>query len=847
MEANPAAIRALRSRLNVIADRWCQSIMLGKPEGDDDEGMRRRVMALTDQLLTQLTSDEAEPDTLRAIGRGVADICHSDPAALGRSLSVLTQQVASALPASLQVYVLPRLAAVIGEVTTGYLDQANKAVLRERDEIRSAHDLTHRQLQKAVRRSEEKYRALVESANQAIFIVDRSGVFRFMNGSSARQLGGKASDFIGRNMRDLFPADVARRHMANVLKALNSGDPLLSESETVLQGKRHWRETSLQPLRDEEGEYATVLGISTDITERKRAESSLKEYSERLRTLREIDRAILAAQSPQEIAQTTLDNVRRLLPVPGGAVVLFEANGAAFRVLSGAIGHFVSGSSYENSDSGSVAKSRKAEGTLLDGDRVSPHQLGMLTALGRAAGQHLLLIPLIVQTELIGALALDIERPTDCSEQQLEVAREVAAPLAIAIQNARLLEAERKARDENARLLNQVQQHAGTLEQLVAERTRDLSALYAVTAVANEHLEIKSLLEVSLERVAEALGCQAASAHLANLEEDRLELVALAGSWPHGENARFVEEASAGLADQVYEDKAPVIRTAFANEVDNPAIDHWRPPNVSAGVPMRARGEILGVLCVFCSKRDEFAESDIALLGSIADQVGGAVENARLRLRAEQGAVMLERDRLARELHDSVTQALYSLTLFAEAALDRTRDQQMNVVQQHLEDIELTAHQALKEMRLLLYELRSTPLVPEGLMEALRHRLDAVETRAGVQARLIAGSLENLPSEAEDGLYRIAQEALNNVLKHSEASTVSVEFWNDPDFIFMEISDDGCGFDRDAVLQRGGMGLSTMRERAEFLDGVLTIASEPGQGTRVLVKIEKAGLGILED
>jgi PAS domain S-box-containing protein len=838
-----ADIQALRGRAKLIADRWCAAIA-PEESAHEEPGLQHQVMELTGQLVAQLLAEVAEPNSFREIGRALADLNSADPDTLGRSLTFLSEQLMLDLSAQSRALIQPRLAVMIGEVAAGYFDQANKVVLREHEEIRSAHDLTHRRLEAAVHRSEEKYRTLVESANQAIFILDKSGVFRFMNGSSARQLGGQVSDFIGKTMWELFPANVARKQMANVLKALESGTPSLSEAETILQGQRHWRETSLQPLRDEEGEYAAILGISTDITERKRAESSLREYSERLRNLREIDRAILAAQSPQAIAQATLSHIRRLLPVWEGAVVLIEPEGTGLRVLAGQIGRFNAGTSYQTAEGVVAVESQKEEVILLDRGRITRRQSALLSMLGSEAGRALLVVPLIVQNELIGALMLTLDQPDAYTDQQVEVAREIAAPLAIAIQNAGLLEAERAAREENARLLEQIQLHASTLEEQVGERTRDLSALYAVTAVANQFLEVDSLLEKSLERVTEALGCHAAAVHLMSDEPQRLELKALASSWPDGADTRVLVEESERLARQVFQDNRPVLRTGSTKDLDPPDRENWRPPHASAGVPMRARGEILGALCVFCSARHEFSDSDITLLGSIADQVGGAVENARLRVKAEQGAVMHERDRLARELHDSVTQALYSLTLFAEAALDRTRNQQMNVVQEHLEEIELTAHQALKEMRLLLYELRSTPLVPEGLAEALRHRLDAVETRAGVQARLVTGSLESLPAPAEEGLYRIAQEALNNVLKHADASTVTVEFRVDPTCIIMEVSDDGRGFDRDAVLRRGGLGLSTMGERAESLGGALTIASQPGAGTRIEVRIERAKLGI---
>jgi signal transduction histidine kinase len=226
------------------------------------------------------------------------------------------------------------------------------------------------------------------------------------------------------------------------------------------------------------------------------------------------------------------------------------------------------------------------------------------------------------------------------------------------------------------------------------------------------------------------------------------------------------------------------------------------------------------------------------LLQGLADQAAQAIDNARLRQQASQLAVMEERARLARELHDSVTQSLYSLTLLAEGWQRLIRSGQADNLVETLSEMGKIAQQALKEMRLLVYELRPPMLEQEGLLGALHQRLAAVEKRAGVEARLLAKDIVDLPAPIEEGLYRIAQEALNNSLKHAAATSVTVCLGTDDQGLVLEIADDGRGFDMGAEPHhQGRIGLASMRERVERLGGSLEILSTPGKGTTVLVRL----------
>lgn len=212
-------------------------------------------------------------------------------------------------------------------------------------------------------------------------------------------------------------------------------------------------------------------------------------------------------------------------------------------------------------------------------------------------------------------------------------------------------------------------------------------------------------------------------------------------------------------------------------------------------------------------------------------------QSDRIARMVAEAAVAEERNRLARDLHDSVTQALYSQTLYAEAATRQLEAGNSDRAAAHLRQLRETAQQALREMRLLIFELRPSVLEREGLMAALRARLEAVEARTGVATAVSAPDNLQLIPETETGLYWIAQEALNNVLKHAQAGKIRIDLVQAPGKVVLRIVDDGRGLEAAAVARKGTLGLRGMQERAAKLGWRLTIDSAPGRGTAVQVEV----------
>ena len=214
-------------------------------------------------------------------------------------------------------------------------------------------------------------------------------------------------------------------------------------------------------------------------------------------------------------------------------------------------------------------------------------------------------------------------------------------------------------------------------------------------------------------------------------------------------------------------------------------------------------------------------------------------ENARLRQIQNESLVQEERNRLARDLHDSVTQALYALAFYAETTANAVHRGRIDQLDQRMDRIAAAARQALREMRLLLYELRPATQQTARVAESLLLRLDAVESRAGIAVHAEIDENLVLPTAWEADVYWIAIEALNNSLKHASAKRVHVRLAHAQDALVLLVEDDGPGIPPEQVghALSGGLGLRSMQDRASRLGGCLDITTSPLGGVAVHLRI----------
>jgi signal transduction histidine kinase len=250
-------------------------------------------------------------------------------------------------------------------------------------------------------------------------------------------------------------------------------------------------------------------------------------------------------------------------------------------------------------------------------------------------------------------------------------------------------------------------------------------------------------------------------------------------------------------------------------------------------VPLRIKDEIYGGLMLYYVEPRKFSDEEIELAVMFGDQAVLAIENAGLRARAERTAIAAERNRIARDLHDSVTQTLFSATLIAEV-LPRLVERNGNEGMRRLEELRQLTRGALAEMRTLLLELRPATLIEVSIEELLRQLTEAARGRARIPIELQAQVTASLPPEIKVAFYYVAQEALNNVAKHARARSAYVNLTSHAAGALLSIVDDGQGFDVTQVTPEH-LGLAIMRERSESIGGELIIESTPGEGTEIRI------------
>lgn len=382
------------------------------------------------------------------------------------------------------------------------------------------------------------------------------------------------------------------------------------------------------------------------------------------------------------------------------------------------------------------------------------------------------------------------------------------------------------------------------LERRVAERTRELEAVLAVTKDLTYGANLRETLDNLARSVVDVTGAVGAAVLL---DDDRRDSK-YGGS--HGLPPGF-EAADAALArdmkgrgmmEQTMQDRGPVVwrdtrASALATPEFAPLHPFMRdaPWDTVVSVPLVYGARLLGTLAAYYPQERDVNDADMHLLQGIAGQAAVAVENARLFADAGDRAALQERHKLARELHDSVSQALFGIALGGRTTLrllERSPEKAADSVKYMLS----LAEAALAEMRALIFELRPESLEQEGLSMALAKLASALQARHGLEVSLDLGDEPDLGIDAKVALLRIAQEATHNTVKHALASRVELRLSQEGALVTLEVHDDGAGFDT-SVAREGSLGQKTMRERAVAVGGTCTVTSSLGQGTLVRVEV----------
>ncbi len=371
-----------------------------------------------------------------------------------------------------------------------------------------------------------------------------------------------------------------------------------------------------------------------------------------------------------------------------------------------------------------------------------------------------------------------------------------------------------------------------TLEKKVADRTRELAILNSIISVASQSLNIQEIMEDALNNTVEQMGFESGVAFKLETHSTTPILIAHRGFEPTTAIDLLNSSSIAGLG-------APVV---YPEEIITFGLDDFKDEKLKdqlsqldfqlyVYIPLSTKGRELGFFILGKHQPGQLSLEELTLLSSIGKQIGVAMENAHLYEQAEQAAVAAERHRLARELHDAVTQTLFSANLIADV-IPRIWKRDPEEGLQNLEELRQLTRGALAEMRTLLLEMRPESLERADLKSLLTQLADAFIGRVRVPVSLdIQGDCE-LTHEVKLVFYRVAQEALNNIAKHAGAQHVELHLKCQPDQMSLMIKDNGLGFDHSSITP-DHLGIAIMHERASSIGASLKIDSQVGQGTTV--------------
>lgn len=368
------------------------------------------------------------------------------------------------------------------------------------------------------------------------------------------------------------------------------------------------------------------------------------------------------------------------------------------------------------------------------------------------------------------------------------------------------------------------------------QQRNELASLYRADDELRRHLRLDDVLQSLVNTAVELLHADKGALMAWDERREKMDARATFGFHPDTV-AGMSFSPGQGMAGKVALTGEPaIVEDTRLDDRITPFIVEAESLRALMQVPIRVAGEVFGVFSADYLQPHHFTEDEKRLLMAFAQRAGLAIETARFYEREEQVAVMQERNRLARDLHDSVTQSLYGVTLYAEVAAQLLKSGELGKAGENLQELKGMALDALAEMRLLIYELRPSVFEQEGLIAAIQTRLDAVEGRVGLETNFVIEGEITLPAKVEEGLYRIAQEALNNILKHAHARSVTITLAQDGDSARLEVADDGAGFDPAQACAAGCMGLRGMRERAKEMGAEFEILSQAGGGTKIIVR-----------
>jgi nitrate/nitrite-specific signal transduction histidine kinase/PAS domain-containing protein len=647
--------------------------------------------------------------------------------------------------------------------------------------------------------------------------------------------------------RGLHPDDEERIVDANRL-ALEKGAPFDEMMRFYHPQREEWRwvHTVSNPIYDESGRLTHFNGITIDVTDQRRAQDMLAQINQvleqqvadrtheiqhrhqELQALYQADRELSRHLELDAVLQSLVDVAVDVLKADKSSLMVWDS--AKERLIVRAAHGFRPETLRQMSFSrgeGSVGRVlvtgelAVVEDTRQD-DRV-------ITRITKAEGiRSFMHFPITVGESVFGVFNVDYTTPRSFRPEEQRLFMALAQRAGIAIEKAQLYREEQQRREESER------------RRQVAESLRE------TLSVLNSDRPLSEILNHIVAQASQLMGAALCTLHHIDYDEEFVRIEASYGLPVALRDIRGFPLLSTKADEQILRGEPVVISGELPNRPDpaadptlHPLVRRWRAttgPRYPAylAVPLIVSGEVYGSLAFYFSEPRSFGQDTVDLAVSLGEQAALAIANADLRRQAEQAAVASERNRLARELHDAVTQTLFSAGLIADV-LPRIWERNPEVGREKLEELRELTRGALAEMRTLLLELRPATLTETSLDDLLQQLAAAVIGRSRLQVEVNVEGKAPVPPDTQVALYRIAQEALNNIVKHAGATSVTIGLRLAPDCVDLVVADDGRGFDP-ATVSASSLGLGIMRERAATIGADLQIESRVGEGTTVKVQ-----------
>lgn len=568
----------------------------------------------------------------------------------------------------------------------------------------------------------------------------------------------------------------------------------------------------------------TRIGIGIDITRRKIGEI-------RTKTLQTITTGLSRPVTKSEIASVIIDLAIEVFGAAGGALVVLTDDDTMLEIVD-PVGYSkeITASwerfsvDHPSAPLATAVRTKepvwiKSTEQLLAEYPIAPDTPGIRKHEGRAA------LPLIIRNKVIGAIALSFRQPQLFEEDQRYFLMVFAQQCAQVLERVQLYEhaqtAQAKAEFHANRLIR-LQQLTSQLSPAVMKD--QVTAIITESSFKLVGADVGSIWELTADgAVLELIGHHNAPA--ANVSRHRRVLIDV--PMPVTDVIRLGGEL--WLTLEQFMSRYPHLVSTNAPIAE---IKAW------AVVPLSGYRRVFGVMVFSFFTPKAFDDEEKDFIRAVAHQSAQALERAQLFEQAKAVAAEEERKRLARDLHDSVTQTLFAATTIAESLTrlwQRNPDRAVSLVEQ----IHTLNRAATAEMRVLLSELRPELIARTSFKDLCQQLASAARGRKEIKVTvdLRLEDAQALPRDVHVALYRIVQEALNNVLKHAQAQQVTISLCEAEGVVMLEIADDGRGFDAEHILS--GMGMGSMRERAENINASIEIISSAGNGTRVLVRWER--------